>query len=139
MFKIKFIRNILAASLLIAVILSLYNVFIAYPSFISALKEDVTDEATLTAKHLMSMLNLKNTEVNRDFLHVNPKTVETVRKDLNLIKIKVFSPSGEVIYSTDPEDIGVINNRKYFHEIVARGNNYAKVVQKGCPKGDQIP
>jgi putative nucleotidyltransferase with HDIG domain len=129
MFKIKFIRNILLASLAIAIILPSYNVFIAYPSFITALKEDVTDEAVLTARHLASILNLKNTELNRDF-SVNQNEIETLRRHLNLIKIKLFSPFGEVIYSTEPKDIGIINKKEYFHEIVAKGNNYAKVVQK---------
>jgi putative nucleotidyltransferase with HDIG domain len=130
MFKIKYVRNILLASLSIAIILPLYNIFIAYPSFISALKDDVTEEAVRTASHLTSQLNLKKTELNGDFLPLNPNAVETVRKNFNLIKIKAFSPSGKIIYSTDPEDIGDINRKEYFHEVVARGSTYTKLVQK---------
>jgi ankyrin repeat protein len=94
-----------------------------------ALKEDVTEDSIHTAGHLMSMLNIQSTELNKDFFRVN-RIIETIRKNLNIIKIKVFSPSGEVIYSTEPKDIGIINKNEYFHEIVARGKNYAKVVQK---------
>jgi PAS domain S-box-containing protein/putative nucleotidyltransferase with HDIG domain len=42
----------------------------------------------------------------------------------------MFSPLGEVIYSTTPEDIGTVNRNSYFHEIVAAGNEFTKVVQK---------
>jgi diguanylate cyclase (GGDEF)-like protein len=130
MFKIKFIRNILLASLSIAIIMPLYNIFIAYPSFISALKEDVTEDSIRTAGHLMSMLNIQSTELNKDFFRANQDIIETIRKNLNIIKIKVFSPSGEVIYSTDSEDMGSINKKQYFHEIVVKGQTHTKVVQK---------
>ena len=53
-----------------------------------------------------------------------------VRDDFDLIKLKFFSKSGEVIFSSDPKDMGNINNKRYFHEIVAKGKVYAEVIQK---------
>ncbi len=50
--------------------------------------------------------------------------------DFGLIKIKVFAPDGEIVYSTSGRDIGTINERDYFHNIVARGGVYTKVVKK---------
>ncbi len=125
MFKEKFLRNILLLSFGILLIFPLYNIFIAYPSFISALKEDVKEESIRTTEHLLSM-----TKLSEDQLQVNLDLIEAVKKDFNLIKIKVFSPSGKIIYSTDPEDIGNLNKRKYFQEIVAKGNPYVKIVEK---------
>lgn len=55
------------------------------------------------------------------------------------MKLKVFSKSGEIIYSTDSEDMGYINKQRYFHEIVAKGNAYTMVVQKNTKSlEDQI-
>lgn len=130
MFKIKFLRNILLASLTLAIILPLYDIFIAYPSFITALTEDTKDESIRIAKHLTSLLFAEDAEFGGDSLPINPDAIETMKEDLNLIKIKVFSPSGEVMYSTDSKDIGKINKKKYFHEIVAKGNVYTKIVHK---------
>jgi diguanylate cyclase (GGDEF)-like protein len=125
LFKDKTIRNILILSFLILISFSFYDIFIAYPSFVSALKEDAKDESIRTAKHLISM-----TALGEETLQVDPNTIETLRKDFNLLKIKVFSPSGKITYSTDPNDIGNANKKNYFHEIVAKGNSYAKIVEK---------
>ena len=59
-----------------------------------------------------------------------PETVDNMRRSFGLVKVKVFAPSGEVIYSTDPKDIGKVNTRPYFTDIVAAGGKYTKVVQK---------
>jgi len=45
-----------------------------------------------------------------------------------LVKLKVFSDSGEVLFSTDPEEIGDVNRENYFSEIVAKGTVHTKVV-----------
>jgi hypothetical protein len=47
-----------------------------------------------------------------------------------LLKLRVFSPAGEIIYSTDPNEIGIVNEDRYFREVVARGSTYTKVVRK---------
>lgn len=47
-----------------------------------------------------------------------------------MTKFKIFSNSGEILFSTDPKEIGDLNNQRYFHEIVAKG----KVITKGIQK-----
>ena len=63
-----------------------------------------------------------------------------VIEDFNLKKIKIFAPSGEIIYSSSPEDIGKVNSDSYFHEIVAKGEVVTKVVEKENepPEGEII-
>jgi diguanylate cyclase (GGDEF)-like protein len=51
-------------------------------------------------------------------------------KEFTIIKIKMFSSSGEIIFSTDSREIGEINKRSYFHEIVAGGDTYTQLVKK---------
>jgi len=46
------------------------------------------------------------------------------------MNLKVFSASGEIVFSDDPNEIGDINQRRYFHDIVAKGKVYAEVVPK---------
>ena len=58
------------------------------------------------------------------------KEVEKLKEDFDLINLKVFSPSGEVVFSGDPSEVGEINRRRYFHDIVAKGKVYAEVVPK---------
>ena len=46
------------------------------------------------------------------------------------MKLKIFSESGEIIYSTESKDIGNMNEKDYFHQIVSKGNVFTKVVKK---------
>jgi signal transduction histidine kinase len=56
--------------------------------------------------------------------------VEKINKDFELMNLKVFSPSGEILYSGNPNEVGEINQQGYFHDVVAKGQVYAKVVPK---------
>jgi hypothetical protein len=89
------------------------------------------DEALRIAMHLKSMIVIDNTRLKKEYIRTEFKEEALkLKNDLNIFKIKVFSPSGEVIYSTDSKDIGVINKKSYFREIVARGNSYSTIVKK---------
>lgn len=130
MFKIKFLRNILLTSLAVVITFPLYNYFIAYPAFIEALSEEAEDVSVRITTHLSSD-SLKGKESGNVQLAINSEQVETVKKDLNIIKIKVYSSSGDAVYSTDPNDMHSIGNRKEFNEIIAKGNVYTKTKKKG--------
>ncbi len=133
MFRIKFLRNILFISLLIAVVLPLYNIFFAYPSFVNLLTENIEDDAGRVGHHLSStILFTDDYELTTDFIgHDFIMMVEEVVRDFRLVKFQVFSKSGEVLYSTEPLDIGEVNEQAYFYDMVAKGNRYSKVVRKG--------
>jgi PAS domain S-box-containing protein len=132
--KIPLLRNILLASLTVAIVLPLYIIFLIYPSFTQLLIDDKKDDAIRIARHLSSMLVTEKTELQKDVLQVyilnEVEKLREIRDDFELIKVKFFSKSGEIIFSTDPEDIGKINKERYFHEIVAKGKVHAEVVHK---------
>lgn len=131
MFKINFLRNILLASIAIIIILPLYDILVAYPSFINALTEDTKDESVRIATHLISTLNLKKEEFDRDFLLSKQDTIIAMKNDLKLQKIKAFSPNGKTIYTTDPNDTKHIDQKEEFYNSIVKGNVYAKFKQKG--------
>jgi hypothetical protein len=56
--------------------------------------------------------------------------INNLKSDFRLAKVKIFSNSGEIIFSSDPEEVGDSNNQRYFHEIVAKGEVITKGVQK---------
>lgn len=131
MFKINFLRNILLASIAIIIILPLYDIFVAYPSFINTLTEDTKDESVRIATHLISTLNLKKEKFDRDFLLSKQSTIKAMKNDLKLQKIKAFSPNGKNIYTTDPNDTKHIDQKEEFYKSIVKGNVYAKFKQKG--------
>ncbi len=78
------------------------------------------------------MLIPEGAELRKDIFNTDALIeIEKIINAYELNKLKVFSRSGETIFSTDSEDIGKVNHKKYFHEIVANGNIHAEVVQKG--------
>ncbi len=129
--KVGLLRNIFIGSLLLATVLVSFNAFYIYPSFTKLLIQSTEDDAVRAADHLASTLVSKHSALTRDSLKENiVKEVENISADFELMKLKVFSPSGEIIFSTDSKDIGKINTKTYFHEIVAKGNPYTKFVKK---------
>ena len=131
-FKIKFLRNILIISSFIAVGLPLYVILLIYPLFHTLLTKNTEDTAVSIARHVSS-----NGIGNLDRLSRESLTDEVLTElqrsisHLGLKKMKIFSDSGETIFSTAPEDIGVINKNTYFHNFVAKGKVYTKVVEEG--------
>ena len=123
------LKYIFIISFAVAIIYPLVNIYVIFPSFRQLLVQDTEDDAVRVAAHILSMVVSNKNELNNsgEFTEMTEKAKE----DFKLEKIKVFSKNGEIIFSTDPQDIGKINRKPYFYEIVARGNRYTKIVQKG--------
>jgi len=51
-------------------------------------------------------------------------------KALGVHKLRVFSPSGKIIYSSEKSEIGQVNSKPYFTNLVAKGQSYTKIVNK---------
>lgn len=131
MFKIKYLRNILLVTLVIVIALPIYNLLFVYPSFSKLLMEDAEDEALRIASHWITMLNPEKIEMNAASLpdDLLMKT-QKLEKDFQLKSMKVFAPSGEILYSSDQKDIGIKNSSKIFYEIVAKGHTHAQFIKK---------
>jgi hypothetical protein len=131
--KNQFLRNILIFSIVIAIALILYNTFLITPSFTKLLINATESDAVRITRHLASsMIISETTEIRKDSLNLQllRKEIEKIKKDFGLMNFKAFSPSGEIVFSGDQNEIGGINQKRYFHDIVAKGKVYAKVVPK---------
>lgn len=139
-FKIKFLKNILILSSLIAVGLPLFVILFIYPSFHGLLTKNTEDMAISIARHLSSDVIGNQDMLSRDSL--SDETLSDIQGSVNhfgLMKLKIFSKSGEIIFSTVPKDIGEINKKTYFRDFVAKGKVYTKSVKKGTKSlEDQI-
>ncbi len=129
--KTTYLRNILLVSLAIGIALPLYDVLFIYPAVSEMLIENTRDDAVRVAKHLSSALinesgGLNSAFSTEDFLNdVNEQAAE-----FQLVKLKVFSDSGEILFSTDPEEVGAVNRESYFSDIVSKGEVLTKIIWK---------
>ncbi len=127
----KYLRNILILSIIVGITLPVGNILFIYPSFSKMLIDNTEEEAQRVAKHLMDEIFPEKTELSHHNITADvTDNIQKILEHFHLIKLKIFSKSGEIIYSTNPSDIGKINAKSYFHNIVAKGESFSKVVKK---------
>lgn len=130
-FNNSLLRNIFGITIVILVVFPVFCVYFIFPQFIKQLTLSNEDAAVRAGIHLKNNILNKTTQLTKqslssDLIH----EFLTTKKDLNLEKIKLFSNSGEIIFSTDPADIGEFNTHEYFHTHVAKGKVLTKVVKE---------
>ena len=123
------LRFIVLTSLIAVVTLSSFSIFSLSPSFSNLIIKNTETEAVKVGRHL-SQFYQDIDKVTRDLPSDFVEMANWAVTDFGLMKIKVFAPDGETVYSTSEKDIGVINERDYFHNIVAKGGIFTKVVKK---------
>ena len=130
MLRIKLIRNLLFISLAVAILLPLYQYFLVHPSYNKLLIQETESEAVRYASYMARTLGLEDRLLTKDTL---PESLDVllqpVGRDKRLLKLRIFSASGEIIFSTKQEEIGTVHKKTYFANIVAKGRVYSKVVQ----------
>jgi hypothetical protein len=126
-----FSRNLLIVSILIVILLPAYNAAFVYPSVTKLFTETITKDAISIGKHFMSMFEGQTSELTEKSFDLQVlKEINRLREDFGLTKLKIFSRSGKILFSTDSKEIGNINIEGYFQETVARGAVFTKVVKK---------
>ena len=78
------------------------------------------------------MITTANTDLTRDHFS-NDNTINQIgsfKDELNLEKLQIFSKSGEILYSSNPKDIGNFNKEEYLDDIVDRGRVSTNLVRK---------
>lgn len=111
----------------------LYTIFWIYPHFTKIITFEKEVNAKQIATHITKMLVVDKTTKTLTRESITDNFVEVLKEallDFDLTKIKVFSSKGEVIYSTDSQDIGDVNTNPYFTDIIAQGKNFSKVVHR---------
>ena len=133
-----YLRNILIASVCIAVVFPFADRFFIYPLFSEFVIENTQEEAVRAAKHLVLELSVGPQGVTKEsipsrFVH----DVDMITRTFGLMKFKVFSKSGETLFSTVSGEIGRINEKAYFHDIVAKGVIYTNLIRKDSKTSEE--
>ena len=139
MLRIKLLRNLLFLSLAITILLPGYEYFVLHPSYKNLLIEETENEAVRYASYMVRTLGLENQSLTKNRLpEALDESLQPVKRDKQLLKLRIFSALGEIIFSTKADEIGTLNEKTYFREIVAKGQVYSKVVQKDRKTADGV-
>ena len=118
-------------------VLLLFNLLFILPSFNKLLIQDKKENAVSIARHLSSFIHLEKISPIRESLPTD-LLGEVVRhkNDFGLIKLKIYSNSGETLYSTAAEDTGKINQKDYFQKVLRNGTVQVKYIKKNSKSLD---
>ena len=131
--KFTFQIGLIVVSCLLALAFPLYTIFFIYPHFTEIITFEKEVNAKQIANHITKMLVLDRTEktLTRESITDSfAKILKEAQLDFDLTKIKVFSSRGEVLYSTEAQDIGTINTHPYFTDTVSKGKIFSNVVRR---------
>jgi signal transduction histidine kinase len=130
MFKQKIIKYIFVILLLLGILFPVINIYFVFPHFTELFIKNVEDEAVRLGNHLSDLYFIDGKQVDAEAVKGVLDTIGDHIQDLNLLNLKIFTPTGLVLYSVNKEDIGKINQKDYFHSIVAAGRPVTKLVEK---------
>jgi len=132
LFKQKLLVYISILSVLLALGLPAYMYFSIYPSFTELLMETTEDDSIRVASHLASMQFLGTTEFNKDTLPTDlVHNVNILKRDMGLQKIRVWSRVGEIIHSSNSAEIGRLNAKKFFQDLIDKKKPICYITDKG--------
>ena len=139
MLRIPFLRNLLLLVLVVVACMPIYTLFVLHPAYYEQLVHETEDEAVRYATYLVRGLKLNGVRMERAQLPAETVAhVQALKDDRHLIKLRFFSPEGEIIFSTDEDEIGKANTNDYFRNIVAKGQVFSKVVEKDHKTADGV-
>lgn len=93
---------------------------------------EASEEAIHLAEHFIHILDIKHAALTSEL--ITPAFImeaNTLTSDFKLYKLSLLDSNGEVIFSTNEEDIGYIAHEKFFTDIVKRGEPYTLYQKKG--------
>jgi len=118
--------GILLLAVLGAVALPLLNSLVIYPAYTKILVGTFEDSARRLAV-LTIPPSIKHTRLNATVLDT-PRFLADVYRletDFGLLKVRVFSPGGTILYSTDTQEIDSVESGPIFTDLVSKGRRYA--------------
>ena len=129
--EFNFLWAVVTVSVVTVILLFAYSILFLTPSFTALIAENTEATAILVGTHIKDDIFPADTPFAQETLPPEFKAEITQMVDnFHLMKIKVFAPNGQTIFSTDPKDIGVMNEHDYFQQVVAKGRPFTKVVKK---------
>jgi response regulator RpfG family c-di-GMP phosphodiesterase len=128
-FRQRLLRSLLLIGLVIPIFILLRSYLLVLPQFSDKLLAYSEEEAEKTAGHI----SINFITLDQDQIVVNDTLKNDIHKltaQFGLEKIKLFADNGRILFSTEEQEIGKINEHDYFHQVVAKGQNFSKIVTK---------
>jgi len=121
--------GIVAVSLVAISLFPVYTVLFLAPRFEELLLQNTKEEAIRLAGYLSTLVIEESEPQSGSALpSLRPDRLGSLEHDEHLVKMRVFSPSGEIVYSTDSTEVGQFNREGYFRQIARGGAHRAEFI-----------
>jgi hypothetical protein len=111
------------------IMLLLYPLFL-YPEFTKEIVKEAQKDSQRVAVYLIKEYYPAISSIVKPV----PSDLEaSIQRDIdifNLWKVRFFNPDGKILYSSEKAEIGNLNKKPYFVELVAKGQIFAVMVKK---------
>lgn len=115
----------------VVLVLPIYIFTYLSPTFSAILTQETEDYAVQVAGYFADMIYHEGVTFEPGSLPADfDKQIALLQKNFDFIKARVYSSAGTIIFSTATNEIGEININDYFHNIVAKGSPYSKLVSR---------
>jgi PAS domain S-box-containing protein len=122
---------LLATTVLLAVAIPLVNFYLVFPRYAQEIIKGKEEDTVRFANHIAKMMLKGEQEFTADKVtRWTDREIPEIIQDFQLYKIKIFDSAGTTLFSTTAADIGKLNSHDYFHNVVAKGKPFTKVVHK---------
>ena len=117
-----------------AIIFSL-ALLLFYPCFLkprcaSQIMLEAQKNSEKIAKHFILEHNISISDFHLNDTKEFETYIEGDIENFQLWKVRLFNEGGIIIYSSKKTEIGNVNYKPYFTNIIAKGNTYSKIVNK---------
>jgi diguanylate cyclase (GGDEF)-like protein len=127
-----FLTAIVFVSILTIILFPLFTIFHQYPNITRLLEEFTLNEAVGIAKYLSTTIIVQDHLLEPGILSEETiNQIQKVERDAHFIRLVIYSPSGQILYSSESEEIGEVNRDPYFRRLTADPKIMVKRVQKG--------
>jgi hypothetical protein len=113
-----------------------------FPAFGRLLREVALQQAITAAQLLAASLIDEDLSLERGGMQEQLlDRIRQVQRQGQVIKIRIYSPMGEVVYSSEAGEVGTANRDPYFQEILIGHRVAAMEVGRGAPslEGERYP
>lgn len=130
--QLALLKGILIVSIIGIFIYPIYVLFFIYPSFHNIIIIDKEEEAQQIVNYLVKGADLETSVLNKwaEYLTLDQmQYVEEFRNGFDLLKVRVFSGKGLIVYSTNKDEIDKVNKSEQFNTTVMKGKVYSRFVK----------
>lgn len=129
--KVPFLRRMLLAGAAIVLAFPLFDIAVVYPGYDNLLLNFGEEEAVRVCNHLAATLDglAEWTESSVQDSEL-PEEALRILASFHIERLKVYGATAGVVFSSDPDEVGAVNNAPYFRQRVMKGEVISNMIRR---------